>query len=303
MLQFRTIRLEDKAEVERCAHAYSYPLCEHCFTDLFIWNEHYGTEICFYNGFLLLRMKAVDTGKTYYLAPVGEGDLADAIRAIEADAAERGVEFCMISIAEDMIPRIEAAFPNRYDFSWSEDSADYVYLSEKLQTLSGKKLQSKRNLVNRFLSAYEGRWSYEDITEENKQDALNFHYKWCEINSCAMDRAFLGETCAVARGINNFDVLELRGGILRLDGEVIAFTFGCRSTDDVFVVQIEKADHNIPGAYQMINQQFVQRNCTGVKYVNREEDLGLEGLRKAKQSYHPEFMAKKYSAVVRKDAE
>ena len=93
--------------------------------------------------------------------------------------------------------------------------------------------------------------------------------------------------------------MDLRGGILRLDGEIIAFTMGCRSTEDVFVVQIEKADHNIQGAYQMINQQFVLRNCRDVKYINREEDLGLEGLRKAKRSYYPEFLVKKYMAVIR----
>ena len=108
---------------------------------------------------------------------------------------------------------------------------------------------------------------------------------------------FFGETCAIGTALNSWDALGLRGGILRLDGEVIAFTFGCQATDDMYVVQIEKADHNIAGAYQMINQQFVKRNCTEVLYVNREEDLGIEGLRKAKRSYHPAFMAKKYMAV------
>ena len=114
-----------------------------------------------------------------------------------------------------------------------------------------------------------------------------------------MARAFQGETCAVSRGLDNFKALDLRGGILRIDGEVAAFTLGCRSTDDVFVIQIEKADHNIPGAYQMINQQFAIHNCRDVKYINREEDLGIEGLRKAKRSYYPELLVKKYAAVVR----
>ena len=82
-----------------------------------------------------------------------------------------------------------------------------------------------------------------------------------------------------------------------MDGEVIAFTFGCKATPDMFVVQIEKADHTIQGAYQMINQQFVQRNCNDVEYVNREEDLGLEGLRKAKKSYYPVMRGVKYMAV------
>ena len=114
------------------------------------------------------------------------------------------------------------------------------------------------------------------------------------------DQDFWGETCAIGTGLNLFKELGLRGGLLRLDGNVIAFTFGSKASDDMFVVQIEKADHNIDGAYQMINQQFVQRNCTEVKYVNREEDLGLEGLRKAKRSYRPEMMGVKYCAKPKK---
>ena len=111
------------------------------------------------------------------------------------------------------------------------------------------------------------------------------------------ERDFEGETCAIVQALHNFDYLNLRGGLLRLDGEVIAFTFGCKATPDMFVVQIEKADHTIQGAYQMINQQFVQRNCNDVEYVNREEDLGLEGLRKAKKSYYPVMRGVKYVAT------
>lgn len=299
MLQFHEITLADKEEAIRCAHAHSYPLCEHCFTDLYIWSKHYGTEICFQAGFMVLRMKCLDTGEICYLAPVGEGDLRAILLQMEADAKSQNIPFRMVSIAEEMISRIEAVLPERYTYSCSEDAMDYLYLSEQLCTLSGKKLQSKRNLVNRFQHTYAGRWSYEDISEKNFHDALEFHHKWCDLNSCALERAFLGETCAVVRGLSNFHALDLRGGILRLDGEVIAFTMGCRSTEEVFVVQIEKANHTIPGAYQMVNQQFVQRNCADILYVNREEDLGIEGLRKAKRSYAPLMLVKKYVAVPR----
>lgn len=297
LLEFREITLEDKPAVEACARAHNYHLCEHSFVDLYIWRGHYDTKICFWKTFLFVKMKDPDTGREQYLAPIGEGDLCEAIRTLAADAKERGIDLLLVSVAEDMIPRMEAYCPDRFTFSYNEGAADYVYLSEKLQTLSGKKLQTKRNLVNRFLTTYEGRWTYEDITPDNVRDALNFHFKWCELNGCGRDQAFFGETCAIGIGLNFWTELDLRGGLLRLDGEVIAFTFGCRATDDMFVVQIEKADHTIQGAYQMINQQFVKRNCTDVKYVNREEDLGLEGLRKAKHSYYPVFMAKKYVAV------
>ena len=299
MLEFRDITLEDKPQVDACARAYSYHLCEHCFTDLFIWRGHYKTRICFWEGFLFVRMQTLTDQSVMYLAPIGEGDLAAAIGMLEQDARDNGVPFAMCSIAEEMKPRIEQVMPGRFEYSTDESGWDYIYLSEKLQTLSGKKLQSKRNLVNRFQAAYEGRWSYEDISEANTHDAFQFHIKWCEQNGCMRDQVFWGETCAIGTALNYFDALDMRGGILRLDGEAIAFTLGCQATDDMFVVQIEKADHEIAGAYQMINQQFVKRNCTHVKYVNREEDLGLEGLRKAKRSYHPEMMGVKYCARIK----
>lgn len=304
MLPFREITLEDKQAVEACGSHYNYHLCERCFVDLFMWRSHYGTQICFYEGFLLVKMQPLDGGHECYLAPVGEGDLGAALDALEDDAQERGIPLTIVSVAEPMIDRIEAARPGKFAFAHdSEDGDDYIYSAEKLRTLSGKKLQSKRNLVNRFQAAYEGRWSYEDISPETTREAYAFHLKWCEQNGCAHNRDFEGETCAIVQALDNFEALGLRGGLLRLDGEVIAFTLGCRATPDMYVVQIEKADHEIQGAYQMINQQFVLRNCGDVEYVNREEDLGLEGLRKAKRSYYPVMRGVKYAAVPKRELE
>lgn len=300
MLAFREITLEDKQEVEACGSHYNYHLCERCFVDLFMWRSHYNTEICFFEGFLLVKMTPLDGEHDCYLSPIGEGDLGRALDALEADAAERGIPLTIVSVAEPMIERIEAARPGKFTFLHdTEDGDDYIYLAEKLRTLSGKKLQSKRNLVNRFKAAYEDRWTYEDITTENIKDAFGYHIRWCNQNGCLEQRDFRGETCAIVQALRNFDVLDLRGGILRLDGEVIAFTFGCKATPDMYVVQIEKADHTIPGAYQMINQQFVLRNCDDVEFVNREEDLGLDGLRKAKKSYYPVMRGVKYAAVLK----
>ena len=298
MLSFRDISMEDKQAFEACSSQFNYHLCEHCFTDMYMWRSHYGTQICFADGFALVRMTPLSGGHDCYLAPIGAGDLGAALDALEQDAAARGIPLRIVSVAEPMIERIEAARPGRFDFVHdNEDGDDYIYLAEKLRTLSGKKLQSKRNLVNRFKAAYEGRWTYEDMTKDNRKDAFGYHIRWCNQNGCAQNRDFQGETCAIVQALHNFDRLSLRGGLLRLDGEVIAFTFGCRASADMFVVQIEKADHTIPGAYQMINLQFVLRNCDDVEYVNREEDLGLEGLRKAKKSYYPAMRGVKYAAV------
>lgn len=302
MLPFRKITIQDKDEVERHTAMIETHLCEHCFVDLFIWKDHYDTEICFADGFLFVRCKSFPEEQPLYLAPVGRGDLKAAVRAIEADAAARGVPFTMVSIPEEMMPAFEALLDDEFTFSWSEDSADYIYLSEKLRTLSGKKLQSKRNLVNRFKAAHEGRWAYEPITAENTDRAYEYHVKWCKQHGCAKDDSFLGEACAVRLALSNFDALGLQGGLLTLDGKVIAYTLGCRVRKDLYVMQIEKAETGIDGAYQMINQQFALANCEDVTYINREEDLGLDGLRKAKRSYYPAFMGKKFYAQPRAGA-
>ena len=173
MLPFREITLEDKPMVEHCGSHYNYHLCERCFVDLFMWRSHYNTQICFKDGFMLVKMSPLDGGHECYLAPVGQGDLGAALDALEQDAAERSIPFVIVSVAEPMIERIKAVRPGKFTFSHdSEDGDDYIYLAEKLRTLSGKKLQSKRNLVNRFKTAYEGRWSYEDMTRENIKDAF-----------------------------------------------------------------------------------------------------------------------------------
>lgn len=298
MLPFQPVKLEDKGRADQYLSKRNDRICEHCFTDLFIWKDHYDTQICFLDGFLLVKMATFPEQTPMYLAPIGEGDLKQVLLALEADAQERSIDFILCCIPESMIPEIEEVLPGRYTIQDFPDGADYIYAADKLQTLSGKKLQSKRNFVNRFKKTYEGRWSYEELTDENKQEAYQFHLHWCETgDNCPNGTMYSGETCAVSLALDNREVLGMKGGLLRLDGKVIAFTMGCPVSEDTYVVQLEKAEASIAGAYPMINQQFAQHQFDGYTYVNREDDLGLEGLRKAKQSYHPVMMGKKFMAV------
>lgn len=298
MLQFKSLTLEDKTTADICAAQHNYRICEYCFTDLFIWKDHYDTQVCFQDGFMLIKMATFPDKIPMYLAPIGKGDLKAAVLALEADAQERGTAFTLCCIPEPMIDQLESAFPGQFDITDSVDSADYIYDAQKMMTLSGKKLQSKRNFVNRFKKTYEGRWSYEEMTDDNKQEAYDFHLHWCESeNNCSAGMMYSGETCAISLALNHRKALGMKGGLLRLDGAVIAFTMGSPVSEDTFVVQLEKAEASIPGAYPMISQQFLQRNCEGYTYINREDDLGMEGLRKAKLSYRPIMMGKKYLAV------
>ena len=298
MLSFNPITLEDKTKADFCLAKHNYRICEHCFADLFIWKDHYDTQICFADGYLFVKMATFPDKVPMYLAPIGAGDLKAAMLRLEEDAQARGIPFAVCAIPEPMIAQIEAALPGRYTFTDVVDSADYIYSAEKMMTLSGKKLQSKRNFVNRFRKTYDGRWSYEALTDANRQEAYQFHLHWCETgDNCPNGTMYSGETCAVALALDNREALGMKGGILRLDGAVIGFTMGCPVSEDTYVIQLEKAEATVPGAYAMINQQYAQHNCAGYAYINREDDLGLEGLRKAKQSYQPVQMGKKFLAV------
>ncbi len=297
MLDFQPIKIEDKCRVEAVLNKITSPLCAHCFVDLYIWKCEYDTQICINNDFLFIKQKL--NGENVYTVPLGTGDMSDALDALKKDAEERGNEFILYALNEEIKNRMEEQFPNKFLFTEQRDSEDYIYSGESLMTLQGKKLHSKRNFINRFKAEYENRWSYEGITPENIHDVFDYHLSWCEMNRQGKKDEFWGETCAVSIALKEFDELYLKGGLIRIDGKVVAFTIGSRPFANMFIVHIEKADYTIPGLYQMINNQFALENFEGVEFVNREEDLGIEGLRKAKLSYQPVKMGLNYNAVLK----
>ena len=142
-------------------------------------------------------------------------------------------------------------------------------------------------------SLYEGRWSYETMSDDNLEECFQMALKWRNQNGCDDDPEKNSEMCVTLNSLRLFKELELTGGILRVDGQIVAFTIGEPICSDTFVVHIEKAFPDVQGAYTMINQQFVEHECMDYKYVNREEDTGDEGLRRAKRSYRPVFMVEK----------
>lgn len=294
MLEFRELRIEDKDRCEIYLRKKTSYFCEHSFVDIFIWSNHYKTQVAFTDDFMFIKLSSYPGRFISYLAPIGDGNLEQAVSLIEQDCARDNNELLILSIDESMKDKLENM--DKFRFEELRDTEDYIYDAEKMITLSGKKLHSKRNFINRFMLENDGRWQYENMNIDNIDVAREYHIRWCKQNGCDDDESFQGESCAIEKAFKNFNELGLKGGILKLDGTAIAFTLGSRANDEMFVIQIEKADSTIPGAYPMINNQFAKANCTDVKYINREEDMGLEGLRKAKLSYRPLFLAVKYEA-------
>lgn len=293
MIEFRQIVIEDKEWIDKIMQASDFRGAEYCFTNLFIWEEVFKSKISRHKDFLLFMSGFGD--ETRYLYPPGEGDLREVISLLEADAKERGVPFKLIGLSPEAKERLENAFPGAFEYRATRGSFDYIYESEKMISLSGKKLQSKRNHLNRFLE--NPGWTYEEITPDNLHEVREFTVKWCIANSCKDNVSKMWEICAVNRALSNFFELKLNGGIIRLDGEIIAYSAGEQINSDTLIVHIEKADASIRGAYQAINREFASRNASTLKYINREDDAGDEGLRKAKESYYPAFLQEKYAAV------
>lgn len=295
MLEFKKISLTDKSWVDELLKFSDFRGAEYNFTNLFIWEPVFESKICRFKDFLLLTS---GTGEnTRYLFPAGKGDYKEVLSVLAEDAKLKRVPFIIIGIPPEMVETVKSFFPENNGVDPVRDSFDYVYESEKLITLSGKKLQPKRNHLARFTELLN--WSYEVIDEKNLEECVQFTEGWCiEVGGCEGNKSLSSELCAVGRALTHFFELKLSGGLIRLDGRVVAYSIGEKLNSDTLIIHIEKASASIRGAYQAINREFAQRNAAGLKYINREDDAGDLGLRQAKTSYYPAFMQEKYIAKI-----
>lgn len=292
MLEFSDITIEDKAWFDEYVINYGYATLEYNFTTAFIWRQIFNIKVCQSDGCLV---NFADNKKPSFLYPCGVGDKKSVIDKLFSYTKERQIPLVFHSVSERAKQELETMYPDKFEFIFDRDAGDYIYDAQSLMTLQGKKLSSKRNHINRFEQTYQN-WKYEPITKENIDEAYEMNLKWCDLSDCQNDKGLRDEACAVEQAFNHFFDLKLDGGLLRADGQVVAFSMGDRLDKDTYLVHIEKAFADINGAYPMINKQFVINNASEYKYVNREDDAGSEGLRRAKLSYKPVDIVKKYRA-------
>ncbi len=313
MIEFKKIELSDKEWVDQLLQYSDYGATEFNFSVLFIWKEVFCTRIGRFKDFLIVRFcpqGSSDTRSARYFFPAGRGDHKEVIEAMIEDANSIDAQFQLISVLEDQKKILEALFPDKFNFTPNRNSFDYIYLAENLITLKGKKYQSKRNFVSRFKT--NNNWSYEEITPASTAECLEMNKEWCKLYGCLQDTSMQQENCSVRSALENFEALQLKGGILRVDGKIVAFSIGEQLNSNTFLVHIEKAFAYITGAYPAISQLFLQHQMKtpystgmelndeliGFKYVNREEDTGDENLRNAKLQYHPVHLIEKYIATI-----
>lgn len=302
MLDFHTPTMEDMDWVRKCLAANPRKACEYNFTNLVGWSGPYDQRILHRNGMLLTRLHGPLRGGCIW--PVGDGDEKEAIEALAADARERGCPLRLVALVAEDVARLEELFPGRFTITSDRDGFDYCYDIEKMCELTGKKLHSKRNHIHRFLDNHEGVWTFAPLTKTQLAECLEMDAEWRRqslLREGSEEAEELGaETVALLAAAAHFDTLGMLGGVLRIYGEVVGFTLGDLLTQDTFDVHFEKAYGELQGAYALLGREFarlVRETYPDVRYLNREDDMGVEGLRKAKQSYYPDLMVEKFSAV------
>lgn len=267
------------------------------FTNLFIWRKSYNVEYAIISDMLIIISKHGDSLPIVYF-PIGKGNFKAALDEVINHYREKNEEFLIRISDEADIAKIEEAYPGDFEIIEDIDNNDYVYNVCDLAELKGKKYHAKRNFINRFKNNYS--FVYETMTPDMKLECMELFGKWYDEKKDEVEGVD-EHLEAVTELLNNWEKLDIKGGCIRIDGKMIAFSFGEELISDkkMAVIHLEHADISYDGAFPMINNEFVINEWKDYKYINREEDMGLSGLRKAKQSYYPCKMVRKFIAKLK----
>lgn len=267
--------------------------CEFSFATQYMWRNHYHTRIAQADGYFFACSGEGD--ECSFLPPVGPSFEEGVERLAEYVKGESTV-LRLHSVTEEQLVRLREIYGERLHYQEHRDGFDYIYRSSDLAHLPGKDYHSKKNHISAFSRKYE--WQYEPLTDDTAEAVLSLVNQWCaERGSCQND-SVKQERCGVRELLKNRKAFGVQGGLLRVDGNVVAATFGSPINHRVFDVHIEKALSAYSGAYAVINREFALRLTDQYEYLNREDDMGIEGLRKAKLSYRPAILLKKFSCEI-----
>lgn len=296
MLEFQIPKIEDREWAKPILAGAEGMGNEFAFGTLFLWSKAYNCRICRHGEFVFVCYN-YGTGEDLYTYPIGKGNLREALEVLRGDAAERGVPFRLWGLSREDCEELEDELPGRFSYEPFRNDFDYIYRSQDLIQLAGRKYHGKRNHLSQFSRNYS--WSYEDISPENFEDVRKVAREWARQNGVDESGGLSSENQAIFKALEFFGPLEFSGGLIRVDEKPVAFTIGEEINSCCFVLHFEKALEGYTGLYAVINHEFAARRLEKYEYVNREEDMGVEGLRKAKLSYHPAILQEKYVASPR----
>ena len=296
MVKFSEPTIADKNWMYELSARSNLRNADYAFGSIYCWTHHTNSKIARVGDRLLLRV--IKDGSCAYAYPVGSGDITPAINAIAEDATHRGERICLAGVSAEVLPEVKSFFSKKPVVTFEPGESDYIYLADNLAKLSGKKYHGKKNHVNRFMAEHD--WRFEPITHENISLCHELASEWFIQAENERGEDFIAVIKALHTALEIYFDAGFDGGVIWDGDKIAAFTVGEMVSPDTLVAHFEKANPHVNGAYSIINQQFAKymiEKYPSLIYINREEDMGLENLRKAKQSYHPEFLVDKYTVV------
>jgi hypothetical protein len=296
MLEWSIPEAEDEDWINSCIAVSGTMASDASFANIYLLRNKYSTKISRYKDFII-RKYSGKGARCGYTFPLGKGDIAKALAEIEKDAKECGECLQFAFITEEQKEVLENAMPARFCYSSDAGDSDYIYLRSELASLSGKAFHKKKNHFSKFVRTYPD-YKYYEIGACNIYDAQKVADAWYYEHLQDEDASQLAEYKAIKEALENFEELGLIGGIIYVNDSPCAMTIASKINENTVDVHFEKAvgEYALNGGYAAINKLFSEK-LDGVTWLNREEDIGIEGLRKAKLSYRPKIMLKKYSAV------
>ena len=295
MLTFRSLSLTDKPKIELAAAAENTRSADYCFGSMFLWDETYQQMLAASGQRLVILCGSHEHPE--FLFPIGCGELAPVIEEMRDYAMLNGFPLLIHGLEERHAATLDCMFPGRFQFEENREYADYIYRADRLISLTGRHLHGKRNHCNRFESEHD--WSFRALTESYFPACAALLERWAAEEAPELAADIDGERAAIRRAFQHYDALGLLGGALFAEGELVAFAIGEPISSETFDVHFEKARTDINGAYAMVNREFARLVCKtypNIRYINREDDIGLENLRKSKESYAPDILLRKFTA-------
>lgn len=294
MLHFTPLAPEDAGKLRLYFEFADNRICDNTPGTAVMWRDYFSTCYAIFNSTMICKLRGTD-GITAFSMPLGK-DINGAFSAIEDYCCNKNIPVVFCAVTEKEIPVLKSRY--NIDVRCEDDWGDYLYNADDLSNMAGKKYSGQRNHINYFNSINSG-WRFEEITTSNVACVRDF-YEDMGLSVRKDSQMFLEEQRKIIEVFEKYDLYGMKGGFISLaDGKIVAMAIG-ETVGDTLFVHIEKALADVRGAYQLIAREFPRHFCTdGVKFVNREEDLGEEGLRKSKLSYHPCEIIKKYTVIVK----
>jgi hypothetical protein len=293
---FRQLTLEDKPVMDRLADLLQPETSDLTFTNLFMWQKSYGLQVFYHKSldYWFLWCKP-PKWLNFFLPPIGDWSnpekIKEALHFMEEWAQSEKFSFWMRRTPKRLVEAVRQAEP-ALTVKEDRNTFDYIYSSSELINLSGRKFHGKRNHLNQFLRKYQ--WEYLSLDPGLAEECLNIDSEWFNLTNTNC-RELSEEEEAMALVMNNFAALKVTGGVIKVEGKIAALAVGEELNADTVVIHIEKANTEYDGMFPAINQQFAANCWSSYEFINREEDMGLEGLRQAKLSYNPVKMIEKFS--------